>query len=76
MESNELIYNPATDLAGESDPPTTLGPEKVIRTHLRILLVVLVIMLLVVIGSMAIRDIHLVNFMHFQIDVLADHASY
>lgn len=76
MESNELIYNPATDLAGESDPPTTLGPENVIRPHLRILLVVLVIMLLVVIGSMALRDIHLVNFMHFQIDVLADHASY
>jgi hypothetical protein len=32
--------------------------------------------LLVVIGSMALRDIHLVNFMHFQIDVLAHHASY
>jgi len=75
MESNELIYNPATDLAWESDPPTTPGPEKVIRPHLRILLVVLAIMLLVI-GSMALRDIHLVNFMHFQIDVLADHASY
>jgi hypothetical protein len=76
MESNPLINNPTTDLAWESDPSTALGSQKVILPHLGIVLIVSMIILLLVIGSIALRDIHLVNFMHFQIDVLADHAAY
>jgi hypothetical protein len=76
MENNELINHPAPDPAWGSAPSPTLGREQVIFPPWHSLLIALMMILLLVIGLMALKDIHLVNFMHFQIDVLADRASY